>query len=104
MPIDILELVCSPKPYKRFRIKIQEGDKQKHFDFGLKGGETYIDHEDKIKRRNYLARHLANKSEKQLIENNIPSPALFSAVLLWGKNTDLCMNLVDLQKAFNSNK
>ena len=103
MPIEILELVCSPKPMKRFRIKIREGDKVRTFDFGLEGGETYLDHEDKTKRKNYLARHLANKSEKRLIENLIPSPALFSADLLWGKSSDLCENLVDLQKAFNRN-
>lgn len=104
MPVEILELICSPKDKKRFRIKLQEGDKVKTFDFGLEGGETYLDHKDKKKRENYLARHLANKREKQLIENNIPSPALFSAVLLWGKSTDLCENLVELQKAFNKKK
>ena len=43
MPIEILELICSPKDKKRFRIKLREGDKVKTFDFGLEGGETYLD-------------------------------------------------------------
>jgi hypothetical protein len=32
---------------------------------------------------NYWLRHYANKKEKELIDNFIPSPALFSAYLLW---------------------
>ena len=103
MPIIIEELVCSKRPYKRFAIKIREGDKKKIFHFGLEGGETYIDHQDKKKRSAYLARHLGNKTENKLINNLIPSPSLFSASLLWGDNTDLFDNLRDLQKAFNKN-
>ena len=71
------------------------------FHFGLKDGQTYIDHQDKQKRAAYSARHLGNKTEKRLIENKIPSPSLFSHDLLWGKSTDLFENLIDLQKAFN---
>jgi hypothetical protein len=67
----------------------------------LDGGETYIDHQDKKKRAAYLARHLGNKSENRLICNLIPSPALFSATLLWGNNTSLFDNLKELQEAFN---
>ncbi len=101
MPIVIDELVCSKRPYKRFAIQIREGDKKKTYHFGLEGGETYIDHEDKKKRAAYLARHLGNKTENRLINNLIPSPSLFSAALLWGKNTSLFDNLTELQAAFN---
>jgi|TARA_R110000803_G_scaffold64644_7_gene125729 hypothetical protein len=100
MPIRILEITPSSKAYKRFRIKISEGDKIKHFDFGLDSGQTYIDHQDKNKRVNYWKRHYANKSEKQLIDNLIPSPALFSARLLWGLYPTLQDNVKDLQKDF----
>lgn len=100
MPIEILEVVLSPKPTKRFRIKIQEGDKVKNFDFGLKDGATFLDHGDKKKRENYWKRHCGNPKEKQLIENLIPSPALFSARLLWGEPS-LMDNIVELQKDFN---
>lgn len=89
----IIKIFRSPKKNKRFRIYMDNG---KHYDFGYKFGETYIDHKDKKKRENYLKRHLANKTEKTLIENNIPSPALFSAKLLWGNSTDLLENIYDL--------
>lgn len=102
MPINIIEIKESPKPYKRFRIKIKEGDKIKHFDFGLDTGKTYLDHQDTTKRMNYWKRHYANKSEKQLIDNLIPSPALFSARLLWGLYPTLKDNVRELQKDFDN--
>lgn len=101
MPIEILDLISSPKPQKRFRIKIKEGDAVKTYDFGYNGGSTYLDHQDTRKREAYWARHCGNKTEKQLIDNLIPSPALFSARLLWGSSTDICDNLVELQRDFN---
>jgi hypothetical protein len=101
MPIEILDLISSPKPNKRFRIKIQEGDKVKTFDFGLDDGATYIDHEDIPKREAYWARHCGNKKETQLINNLIPSASLFAARLLWGSSTSLFDNLIELQSSFN---
>lgn len=101
MPIEILDLEASPKPYKRFRIKIQEGDKEKKFDFGLDTGATYLDHKDEKKRDAYWKRHCGNPKEQALINNLIPSPSLFSARLLWGSSTSLFDNLVELQKDFN---
>ena len=101
MPVIIDELVCSKRHHKRFKIVIRDGAEKKTFHFGLEGGETYIDHQDKKKRAAYLARHLGNKTENRLICNLIPSPALFSSTLLWGNNTSLFDNLKDLQEAFN---
>ena len=101
MPVEILDLIASPKSQKRFRIKIKDGDAVKEYDFGLDGGATYIDHQDTKKRSAYWARHCGNPKEKQLINNVIPSPSLFSARLLWGSSTDLCDNLVELQRDFN---
>jgi hypothetical protein len=98
----IIKLTDSPLPFKRYRVFMDNGDKPrstlKHFDFGLKDGTTYIDHKDKILRENYLKRHLANTTEKHLIQNLIPSPALFSALLLWGKHTDIKKNVIELNK------
>lgn len=51
MPIEILDLVNSAKPTKRFKITIKEGDEVKSFDFGYKSGTTYIDHADENKGR-----------------------------------------------------
>ena len=95
-------LQASKKKDKRYVIHIVDGNKVKSYDFGLKGGTTFIDHKDEAKRLAYLARHMSPGSkEKELIENLIPSPALFSAVLLWGPNKTLTENVVALQKQFN---
>jgi len=101
MPVEILDLIVSPKTLKRFRIKIMDGDVGKIFDFGLKGGNTYLEHQDVKKRSAYWARHCGNPKEKELINNLIPSPSLFSARLLWGSSTDILDNLVELQQDFN---
>ena len=45
MPIEILELVCSKRPQKRFKIVIEEDGKKKTYHFGLDTGSTYIEHQ-----------------------------------------------------------
>ena len=70
----------------------------KKYNFGLKGGSTYLDHKDKIKRDNYRRHHLGNPKEKQLIEGLTPSPALFSYYILWGDSTDININIRKLNK------
>lgn len=94
-------LQASKKKDKRYVVHIVDGKDVKSYDFGLKGGSTFIDHHDEAMRQAYLARHTANKAEKNLIENLIPSPALFSATLLWGPNKTLAQNVAELQKQFN---
>ena len=91
--VEIIDFTESPKPNKRFRITLEDGS---HWDFGAKSGQTYIDEGNETKRANYLKRHLANPTERKRIENVIPSPALFSAVLLWGHSTDLIENIKHL--------
>lgn len=86
----IVDIKPSPVKYKRFRVFMDSG---KTFDFGLKGGSTYIDHKDKTKRLNYIKRHYANSIERKLIDNLVPSPSLFSMFLLWGKYTNLYDNI-----------
>ena len=95
----IIKLINSPRKEKRYRVFLDNGE---HYDFGLKNPTygTYIDHKDKVKRENYRARHKGNLSEKYLIENLIPSPALFSYWLLWGDSTLLEQNLKNLNKMF----
>lgn len=102
--IEIVEITNSPKEGKRFRIVLNIDGKLRHWDFGAEGGSTYIDHADPVKRANYIKRHLANKTERYRIENAIPSPALFSMILLWGGSPDLTDNIVELQQMFNSYK
>ena len=99
----ITDIRPSPLKMKRYRATIlkEDGSKQK-IDFGLKDGVTYIDNMRKTQERhNYLQRHLANKKEKYLIENLIPSPSLLSATLLWGKYKSLEKNVEELNKLWN---
>ena len=79
-------------------------DTGKHYDFGLFNGSTYIDHKDTQKRDAYRARHLANKIEKQLNENLIPSPSLFSMALLWGPSTSLDENVKTLNALWKKSR
>ena len=98
--MEILELINSPKPTKRFRIVMRIGDKMKHWDFGDPSGFTFIDGADIHTRENYRKRHLANKTERERIMNNIPSASLFAYKLLWGDTQDLFQNLIHLQQEF----
>ena len=107
----IVSIQESPLKNKRFRVTMDDG---KSYDFGLKRrsptgcrrhsrgsaqyGETYIDHQDKKKRLNYWARHCANDTERRLIDNLVPSPALFSAYLLWGDTPDIQKNIRSLNR------
>jgi hypothetical protein len=93
----IINITDSPKKNKRFRVYMDDG---KHYDFGLDTGSTYIDHHDKQKRLNYINRHLGNMREKKLIDNLVPSPALFSMALLWGKYTNIDDNIKYLNRMF----
>ena len=86
----IVNITHSPLKTKRFRIFL---DNNKHYDFGLRTGKTYIDHKDKTKRNNYRSRHYNLKKEQPFIQNLIPSPALFSYFLLWGETTDIMKNI-----------
>jgi hypothetical protein len=102
----ITDIKPSPLKTKRFRATVLEHNgKEKIIDFGLKGGVTYIDKlpngtplRTSQERRNYLARHLGNKTEQKLITNLIPSPSLLSAYLLWGPTKSLEKNIEELNK------
>jgi hypothetical protein len=87
----ITRISTSPHKSKRYRVILADG---RHFDFGLKNGSTYLDHRDKKKRYNYWARHYP--VEHHLIDNLISSPALYSAMLLWGPSTSLIKNIKHL--------
>jgi hypothetical protein len=91
----IVSITHSPLKTKRFRIYL---DNNKHYDFGLKTGQTYIDHQDKVKRHNYQVRHYNLKKEQPFIQNLIASPALFSYYILWGETSDINKNIKLLNK------
>ena len=83
---------------KRFTLTTLEWGKKRIYQFGQPNGFTYIDGASKNTRRNYLLRHMANETEAYLINNNIPSPALFSAKLLWGNSSNIIKNIEDLNE------
>jgi hypothetical protein len=93
----IIDIKPSNYKNKRFEITLNNGKK---FNFGYKFGNTFIDHNDKKLRENYLKRHMANKKEKYLNDNLIPSNSLFSAKLLWGDTNDIYMNISLLNELF----
>ena len=91
----IIKLEDSQLKSKRFKVYL---DNNEHYDFGLRTGETYIDHHNKVKRDNYRRRHYNSSREQPYIINLIPSPALFSYYLLWGESTSLQQNVKSLNK------
>jgi hypothetical protein len=103
MKYKILDINYSKKKDKRFNIQILDKDKNKilKFDFGLLSGDTYIDHKDKTKKLNYYKRHYNNKLEKNLIDNLILSPSLYSLFILWGKYTSIKDNIKHLEYIIN---
>jgi len=76
----IINLIPSTRKHKRFEVILSNN---KSYHFGLEGAKTYIDGASKQKRDAFLARHLENPLEKNLIHNLIPSPALFATALMW---------------------
>lgn len=96
----IISIKPSPVKNKRFRATILKHEgKEMKIDFGYPSGSTYIDgNRTNDERYAYLARHLGNKREKYLIENNILSPALLSAKILWGSSKSLQKNVDELNK------
>lgn len=76
----IVSLEKSTRANKKYKVVMSD---EKEYHFGLKDSITYIEDASKEKREAFLARHLNNPLEKKLIENLVPSPALFSVYLLW---------------------
>jgi hypothetical protein len=95
--VQIIYITESPRLFKKLRVYLDDGS---YYDFGLDKSKTYLDHHDKQIRENYRLRHLGNAKEKELIENLIPSPSLFSYYLLWGDNTSLVDNIANLNSLF----
>ena len=85
----------SNRKNKRFVAIFNNGER---IHFGFKGGSTYIDHKDKEKRKNYIARH--EVLEKKFY-NDPRRPATLSRFILWGDATNLNQSIKDYEKKFN---
>ena len=88
----LLDVVKSNRKNKRFMAIFLNGTK---IHFGLKGGSTYIDHHDILKRFNYLKRHEVNENW-----DDPYTPATLSAYLTWGNNKTLIDNMKEFNKVF----
>jgi hypothetical protein len=97
--LEILDIIKSPSVNKRFRVYLNDDT---YYDFGLKNGQTYLDHKEELLKVNYWKRHIASPRENYLINNLIPSPALFSAYLLWGPYPNIYKNIENLNYLFKN--
>ena len=88
-----ISLEKSNRPDKKLVIKFSDPTLTIHF--GSKNSSTYLDHHDKLKRSNYLKRHIVNEDW-----GNVNAGSL-SAYLLWGETTDLYTNLYNYLDQFN---
>ena len=84
---------ASTRKGKRFMAIFNNGT-IKHF--GLKGGNTFIDHGDEIKKQNYLKRHAKNEDW-----NNPYTAGSLSKYLLWGNHKTLDANHQEYMKKFD---
>lgn len=79
---------------KRFRAIILYSDESKKtINFGSVTGSTFIDHKDKVKKKNYIARHRVNENWREI---NAGSLARF---LLWNKKS-LAASIKDFEHNF----
>jgi len=95
--IKLIGVYESTTKNKKLVALFNVNDKLKKVNFGSKSSKTYLDHKDPIKRENYIARHTALGTEDY---NDPLSPASLSMFLLWGKHTDLQMNIKDYINRF----
>ena len=82
----------STRKDKRYQAVFNNG---KTIHFGLRCGNTYIDHGDKIKRENYIKRHAVNEDWTKVNAGSL------SRFLLWGDYTTLDANHQAFMKKFN---
>jgi hypothetical protein len=85
------------KKLKASFYKIENGQRKylKVVNFGLKGSQTYLDHSDKDKRKQYIARHRKNENW-----NNYMSAGSLSRYLLWGDSSSLNTNIKKFKSKF----
>lgn len=88
-----MKIESSTRRDKRLMATFQNGQV---VHFGSKGSKTYIDHGDKVKRTNYLARHKVNEDWSDPY-----SPGALSRYLLWGDSTSLDTNHRKFMKLFS---
>ena len=96
--ISLIGIYPSTSKHKKLVALFDLGNgKIKQVNFGSKNSQTYLDHNDPIKRENYIKRHTALGTEDF---NDPLTPASLSMFLLWGKHTDLDMNIKEYKNMY----
>ena len=90
-----MQIINSNRTDKRFTAIFKNG---KVIHFGAKNGKTYIDHGDKDKRTNYLARHGAGRENW----SDPYSAGALSRWILWGDYTSIDGNIAAFKRRFNN--
>ena len=101
MPINLVVKPAQAKTKKRYTaiFRIHKGGKViKITHFGQRNPKfgTYIDHKDKVKRKNYRSRH-----KKDLDTKDYKKAGFLSYYILWGDKTNLKDAVADYRKRFN---
>ncbi len=81
---------------KNKKLMITFSNPKKTIHFGSKNSKTFLDHNDKKKRENYILRHQVNENW-----NDPLTAGTLSFYLLWGSSTDLNTNLKKYLNHFN---
>ena len=96
--ISLIGIYPSTSKHKKYVALFDLGNNTiKQINFGSKNSKTYLDHNDPIKRENYIKRHTALGTEDY---NDPLTPASLSMFLLWGKHTDLDMNIKEYKNMY----
>lgn len=96
--ISLIGIYTSTTKNKKLVALFNIDGKLKRVNFGSKNSKTFLDHNDPIKRQHYIARHTALGTEDF---NDPLSPASLSMHLLWGKHTDLDLNIKEYKNMYN---
>jgi hypothetical protein len=94
-----LKIVTSNRKDKRYKAIFMDNNQNvlQTTHFGSKNGQTYIDHSDENKRRNYIKRHQALKNENW---NGLNAGSL-SRYILWGDSDEIEENIKNYKRRFN---
>ena len=94
--MDFISIAPSSRKNKKYEIVfMKQNGRPLTIHFGSKTSETYLDHKDKTKRANYIARHEKNENWDEVNAGSL------SRYLLWGDSTNLGKNLNEYFKRFN---
>ena len=95
--IKLLSIIPSTRKDKKLLAIFAVGDKIVKTHFGSKFSETFIDHNNPLKKANYIKRHKALGTEDY---EDPFTPASLSMYILWNKPT-FEESLEDFKKKFN---